>query len=333
MTSVTVPDFEGAAIALYIQQGYGLAFGPYIIGYGMELFLMGIIGNQMYRYFWDSGRDKLWMQAAVWWCVALSFATTVYLLHWMMHLFVWNYGTYSHFYVAESYSWVVIFDVLTTTIVQAVYAERAYRITNRLTSVASGIAIKVLSYNLVTESAQATYRNVYLLWVRGVSVILNENHANVFYVEQLATVMSADLLITASIMFALRRTKTRWEDTDKVINKLTRLSAEVQLPATLVSIVFIITYIVHSICSISVFCQLLQPAVHVVGLLSMLNSRVSLRVQLGSHQAHSETPDDKHNSIPLAAQSAATGSSASGGSQSTLVRGQEFRLGTTYLKA
>ncbi|OCF58374.1 hypothetical protein L486_04407 [Kwoniella mangroviensis CBS 10435] len=289
---------EDIAKDTYLKKGFGISFGPYIVGFGLDLFLLGFIIHQTCSYANTSKGDRLWSKLAVYWCLSLSMAATGYLFSWMFRLFVYDYGTYTNFYLIDSFSWFVLFDIMTTTVVQVVYLERAWRLNNKsyllglpillimAASVASGLLMKITSSRLNTVEGESRYWIAIYAW------------------PQLSTVMAADLALTVSIVHGLRKAKTGWQHTDKIITRVmrwvddctdyldcllikdcrARMSAEVQLPATLVSTVFVVVISVQSICSIEVICQLIQPKIHVFGLLAMLNSRSSLRNQMSSLQ-------------------------------------------------
>ncbi|WVQ63055.1 uncharacterized protein L199_001206 [Kwoniella botswanensis] len=302
---------EDIARDTYLKKGFGISFGPYIVGFGLDLFLLGFIIHQIYTYANTSKGDRLWSKLVVYWCLILSMAATGYLFSWMFRLFVYNYGTYTNFYLIDSFSWFVLFDILTTTVVQFVYLERAWRLNNKsyllglptllimAASVASGLLMKITSSRLNTVEGESRYWIAIYVW------------------PQLSTVMAADLALTVSIVHGLRKAKTGWQHTNKIITRVMRMSAEIQLPATLVSTVFVVVISVQSICSIEVICQLIQPKVHVFGLLAMLNSRSSLRNQMSSLQGLSY--QDK-NSFRLRRTDDTASSGAYANSETALVK-------------
>nr|XP_019049961.1 hypothetical protein I302_00381 [Kwoniella bestiolae CBS 10118]OCF28891.1 hypothetical protein I302_00381 [Kwoniella bestiolae CBS 10118] len=192
-------------------------------------------------------------------------------LAFVFHVFVKDFGIYSSFSSPDWNSWRPIVASLTSAGVQTFYCDRAYKLSGRnkllggvimlliLTSVTGGIGSKI---TLQSSASSAT-----------------------------AGAMAADFIITVSIMWGLSRSKSGFVQTDQIINKLLTISAETQLPPTLLAIAFLIVFayksakaaahpgqvIIDVTTSLDGFFMMIMPKTYIVGFLAVLNARISLR--------------------------------------------------------
>jgi uncharacterized membrane protein len=79
-----------------------------------------------------------------------------------------------------------------------------------------------------------------------------------------------DLTLTGLISYGLIRSKTGWSGTDKLVNRLLRMAIETQLPGTLVSVAFMVSYGVKTESLLCMLWELVKPKICVVSLLGMI---------------------------------------------------------------
>ncbi|KAK6906941.1 hypothetical protein I203_100930 [Kwoniella mangroviensis CBS 8507] len=151
-----------------------------------------------------------------------------------------------------------------------------------LTSIIGGIGSKITS-----ESATQT---------------TSTTKATIFIYLYTAGAMAADFTITTSIMWCLSRSKSGFVQTDQIVKKLLAISAETQLPPTLMAISFLIIFaykttkaaahpdemIIDVTSNLTGFFMMTMPKTYVVGFLAVLNSRMSLRAVMSSKDASSQ---------------------------------------------
>ncbi|WWC87528.1 uncharacterized protein L201_002418 [Kwoniella dendrophila CBS 6074] len=265
----------------------GLYLGPIMIGYIADMVLFGVMISQLVKWASYATEDRWFIKTIVGWCTIFGLIASVFNLAYVHHLFVDNFGTYEPLAKADWSSWLGIIAPLTSAGVQAFYCDRAYRLSGKdkflalsiiafmLTSVSGGIGSKITS---VETSQSSTYTT-----------------ATIFIYCYTGGAMAADFIITTSIMFYLSRSRSGFAQTDKIVNKLLMISAETQLPPTLMAISFLIIFaykttkaaahpgetIIDVTSNLTGFFMMTMPKTYVVGFLAVLNSRMSLKVSMG----------------------------------------------------
>ncbi|CAK9782952.1 unnamed protein product [Cutaneotrichosporon oleaginosum] len=91
--------------------------------------------------------------------------------------------------------------------------------------------------------------------------------------------MLADIVITVGIGCGLLRSRTGWDHTDKIVNRLVRINLESQVPATLMAASFLVVFILKPQSLLNFVWQGIQSKFYLIGLLYTLNSRVSFEVR------------------------------------------------------
>nr|XP_018264391.1 uncharacterized protein I303_02557 [Kwoniella dejecticola CBS 10117]OBR86549.1 hypothetical protein I303_02557 [Kwoniella dejecticola CBS 10117] len=132
---------------------------------------------------------------------------------------------------------------------------------------------------------------------------------------QAAGAMAADLVITTMIIVSLIKSRTGWENTDQLVNKLLKLCAETQLPPTLITTAILILNIyvnvvpppedpvqraVNATYSIMGCLMTMLPKTFIVGLFATLNARIHLRAIFSEKSDTEPTAQQRKNaSYPL----------------------------------
>nr|XP_019049962.1 hypothetical protein I302_00382 [Kwoniella bestiolae CBS 10118]OCF28892.1 hypothetical protein I302_00382 [Kwoniella bestiolae CBS 10118] len=247
--------------------------------------------------------DRWFIKITVGWCALFGTIASIFNLAYVHYVFVNHFGTYATFASADWSSWLGIIAPLTSAGVQVFYCDRAYKLSKNnkllagvimsliITSVIGGIGSKITSES-ATQAADAT-------------------KATIFIYLYTAGAMAADFIITVSIMWCLSKSKSGFVQTDQIVNKLLAVSAETQLPPTLMAISFLIIFaykttkaaahpdqvIIDVTSNLTGFFMMVMPKTYVVGFLAVLNSRMSLRAVISSKDASSQ--QWKHNTYQL----------------------------------
>nr|XP_018264404.1 uncharacterized protein I303_02570 [Kwoniella dejecticola CBS 10117]OBR86562.1 hypothetical protein I303_02570 [Kwoniella dejecticola CBS 10117] len=277
----TSTDAVEEGLKAILKPHTGLYLGPVMIGYIADMVLFGVMIVQMGKWLSYATEDRWFIKIIVGWCALFGTIASVFNLAYVHHLFVNNFGTYGTFASADWSSWLGIIAPLTSAGVQTFYCDRAYKLSGKnmflgsiimlfiITSVVGGIGSKITS---VTTTEAST-----------------------------GGAMAADFIITTSIMWCLSRSKSGFIQTDQLVNKLLAISAETQLPPTLMAISFLIIFaykttkanahpgemVIDVTSNLTGFFMMTMPKTYVVGFLAVLNSRVSLKVVMSSKDASS----------------------------------------------
>nr|XP_018264403.1 uncharacterized protein I303_02569 [Kwoniella dejecticola CBS 10117]OBR86561.1 hypothetical protein I303_02569 [Kwoniella dejecticola CBS 10117] len=283
-TAISQEDLLEAGLKELIGPHNGLFMGPILIGFRTDIFLAGIMLKQLTLWWKYAREDRLFIKIIIAWCTVFGIIGTIFNLAFCFHIFVYNYGS----------SWLGLISPLTSAGVQLFYCDRAYKLSGRnkvlaltilsaiLLSVIGGIGSKITTVsNADPSKARLATTFIYLLT---------------------AGAMVADFIITAAILWCLARSKSGWNVTDKVVSKLLAISAESQLPPTLLAMVFLIIFaykttkaaanptqvVIDVTSNLTIFFMMVIPKTYIVGFIAVLNARTALRaVFTSSHEASS----------------------------------------------
>lgn len=251
-----------------------LNLGPFIVGLILDTLLCGILLMQCGAYVSLGKNDRPYLKGIVGYVLLMNIAISVYTWTWIYDLFVYNFGTYGLFLSLKYLSQYYVLDSMTVIVVQAFFAHRAWKISNRnyfilalisvfaLAAFAGGIAVKVM--------------------FMAVGSTLHAGDVKVPAYVWLFSTVAADGLITAIIMHYLLTNRTRGQrDTGDVVGRLARVTFESQLPPTLIAIGLAIEYSIQYSSFIAIPFICVQAKFYGISLMHTLNSREALK-QVGS---------------------------------------------------
>ncbi|WWC87516.1 uncharacterized protein L201_002406 [Kwoniella dendrophila CBS 6074] len=289
-------DLLEANLKRLISPYNGLFMGPIIIGFIVDMFLAGIMLKQLISWGSYAKEDRWFIRIIILWCSIFGIIGTVFNLAFCFDIFVYNYGKYSTLTEPQWSSCLGIISSLTSAGVQLFYTDRAYKLSGKnkilaltissaiLLSVIGGIGSKITSVsNADVSKAKLATTFIYLLT---------------------AGSMIADFIITAAILYLLSRSKSGFAVTDKIVNRLLAISAESQLPPTLLSIAFLVIFaykttkananpnevIIDVTSNLTIFFMMIIPKTYIVGFVAVLNARTGLKaVYSATHELVSKT--------------------------------------------
>ncbi|WVQ94412.1 hypothetical protein IAU59_001491 [Kwoniella sp. CBS 9459] len=290
-------------LAQLLEPHTGLFLGPMLIGFITDMVLCGVMIQQLITWLAFAHEDRWFIKILVGWCALFGAIGSVFNLAFMHHTFVYNFGRYTEMANSSWSSWLGVIAPLTSSSVQIFYCDRAYRLSGKnkflagiiltfiVISLIGGIGSKVTSASLADASVV--------------------EKATIFIYLYTTGAMAADFTITTSIMWCLAHSKSGFVQTDQVVNKLLMISAETQLPPTLMAIAFLIIFaykttkaaqhpdqlIIDVTSNLTGFFMMVMPKTYVVGFMAVLNSRMSLRAVMSSTQEGSS--QWRTNSYPL----------------------------------
>ncbi|ORY29569.1 hypothetical protein BCR39DRAFT_171859 [Naematelia encephala] len=277
---------EDAARTLF-ESNPGLNFGPWIMGFAFDFVLFGVMCHQLVLWLSYGHKERLFVKVLLVWAVIAATATSCFGIALMFRLFVYGFGHYANFITLDWWGWYTIFDPIVVCPVQLFYAERAYRlndnkiwipiiiVTLTVVSAAGDIAAKVVT-SKSSLSGITTIRPYFYVWF--------------------VCMLVGDLFLTVMMVLGLRRSRTGWSNTDRLVNRLMRLSVETQLPCTLVEIAILINWSVKPDSYITFFWELFHNKTHVCAFLAVLNTQFTLR---DAFESSGDTSDHKSNNYAL----------------------------------
>ncbi|KAI0755216.1 hypothetical protein C8Q80DRAFT_418356 [Daedaleopsis nitida] len=239
-------------------------YGPIFLGVVFNIALYGIMITQTYLYFQVFRKDKTWMKLFVFtlfFCDTLNCCLDVAFLYIPL---VNNFGNTDKVIVS---TWVFATDPFMTAfiaaLVQLFFAWRVKVLTSNIFAVAVIVicSIAQLCGGLGTSIA-----------VGMIPAFVEFQKFKVIVIVWLAFSAVADTLITAALVWHLRKNKTGMVFTDDIINKIIRLTVQTGLITALCAIIDLILFLV-SPSGLHLIFNLPLSKLYTNSLMSSLNSR------------------------------------------------------------
>ncbi|KAL7422366.1 hypothetical protein Q5752_003012 [Cryptotrichosporon argae] len=250
-----------------VSAATGEWLAPLMLGMFADAMLWGALFSIFIQWqTYVAANERPIVRTLVYYCVGLETIVTGFMCAWVMTRFAYGFGDFLAVYTSTSWrSWSILFISLSRTPVSLFFTERAFRISGR-----SWFFLVAISFLTLASFGGAI-----------ASKILTErdNDPNVLYAILVWIVceVASDVLITATILFYLLRSRTGWNRTDKVIARLAALAIETQFPPMLIAIVVLIVNFENKLFLTFFACT---PKVYAIGLLVALCARVALRREL-----------------------------------------------------
>ncbi|WVO15014.1 hypothetical protein L204_102657 [Cryptococcus depauperatus] len=279
-------SLEESAKAL-IESNLERTLSPLLLTLGIDSYLMGMIGNQFFRYVTTAEREARHITILVYFAMVMAVVTTGFTWAWELHIFAFNYGKYAQFISQQWTAWHSVLCPTTKIAVQIFYAERAWRVNNRnnwillalgvclTTSSVCSITFAFLTYKLVTPAVGTAADILHRIWP--------------------SACILADLITTTSILWGLYQSRTGWKLTDKLIYRLMRVSVEAQIPPTIAASVVLMTWSPSLLC-VPTLVGIILPKIYLTGCLSVLNSRDIIKQNSSTY--HSSFFSEERSSKP-----------------------------------
>ncbi|GFZ42839.1 hypothetical protein JCM24511_00557 [Saitozyma sp. JCM 24511] len=256
----------------------GFWFGGHFLGSFFDMFLCGFMLHQKLHWMAWSGDDRRFFKFIVHWSTFWAAAMTAYTIAWTFNIFVTNFGNYTSAVDLGWQTWCHLMDAAVILSVQAFYLDRAMR----LYSNSILVPVLVLPFMFSSFGAVLAGKIVQGTIDNAANWTGTEQGISYCYYTWLGTTVLVDLLLTGFILFGLFRSRTGQTSTDKLVNRLIRVSVEAQLPGTIIAVAFIICQAVPGWLPMAQFFMLWHPKCYVVALLAVLNFRFALRKEMST---------------------------------------------------
>ncbi|WWC90259.1 uncharacterized protein L201_005192 [Kwoniella dendrophila CBS 6074] len=253
------------------QPNPGLAFGPYLIGYGADGFAYGLLALQFLQWYTMSYQtERTSIKLLVWWTFLGCTAYTALTARWMLNLFAYGFDVYVNFYNFEWISTLLFTGGLVLIPVTGFFAHRAYTLLGNprwfgwmicpilLISFGNCLALRIKAPVIVSGP-----------------LLKDQPAFTAILVSWLSIVVITDLIVTGTICWALlkrRVTGKGFAKTDRVIKKFIVISIQAQLFPTLFSLGVMIGFLTVRRWNFTVMLMS-TPKVYAIALLGILNAR------------------------------------------------------------
>ncbi|KAK0474173.1 hypothetical protein IW261DRAFT_1568877 [Armillaria novae-zelandiae] len=268
-------------------------FGVFLIAIWISLVLFGIIVVQTWNYFSSFPDDPLWQRVYVGCIFTVDFLCSFFILWWMYDLLINDWGNLEPYTLIH---WALItdplFEGLIGPMVQAYYAWRIHVISGTwwLSGLVMLCSLMAVGGGLAGTNAAATLKT-----------FQNLAEAKVVVIFWLLPPAVADIIIAFSLTYYLRQHKGRFEASDKVLDRIIRMTVQNGLLTAVIAVIDIIMYFtvstpyhigkhLYELSSFRVLTGItfspaftfILPKLYANTVLSSLNSRTSIRRDLSN---------------------------------------------------
>ncbi|KAI9059272.1 hypothetical protein FKP32DRAFT_1680090 [Trametes sanguinea] len=241
-----------------------ITYGPIFIGVVFNILLYGIMITQTYLYFQMYKRDKAWIKLFV---ICLFVCDTVNCAFDIAFLYMPLVNEFGNVEALNVATWVFATDPAMTAIiaglVQSFFAWRVKVLTR------SWYAVVVIA---LCSFAQFCGGLGTAIAVGMIPEFVHFQKFQVIVIVWLAFSAVADTLITASLVWHLRRNKTGMPVTDDIINRIIRLTVQTGLVTALCAIVDLILFLATP-AGLHLIFNLPLSKLYTNSLMSSLNTR------------------------------------------------------------
>ncbi|GAA5967485.1 hypothetical protein JCM3765_004684 [Sporobolomyces pararoseus] len=266
------------------------SIGPFLIGTVLACLLTGITASQSFQYYQNFPNDRRLYKWLVFGLFLLDMSHTAVSINTLWDWFVENYGNVAHLAVSP---WSFAIDPAMVGVVaftcQAFYAYRVYIVGKRkwllplfigllsTVSLAFAIASTVQIFHLEQFARFKEFTYGVAIWL-GVSA-------------------AADILITASLVFYLRGSKTGLNGTNSILNRIIELTIGTNGLTCTVAILDVVLFAALPDSTAHAAPNLCLPKLYFNSLLVSLNARIALERRL--IQSHSGNGGESHGLAEL----------------------------------
>ncbi|KAH9912348.1 uncharacterized protein BXZ73DRAFT_82356 [Epithele typhae] len=261
-TSETAPAFD--IPMMHVSHRYRMAYGPFFAAVVLDVYLFGIISTQTFLFFTTYKKDPVWMKVLVGTAVLTDFLNSCFDIMAVYRPLVLEFGDTDAVQVTH---WDFQSDPVTVAtvafLVQGFFAWRVKVLTKSnwivgliyicaFTSFLGGIGTSIGASKVPRIPDLHKLRTITYVW--------------------LPTAVIADIAITATLVFYLRKRKTGMRFTDTLINKITRLTLETGLLTSMWALTDLVVYLTIP-SGLHLFFNFTLSKLYTVSLLASLLSR------------------------------------------------------------
>ncbi|KAK0480705.1 hypothetical protein IW261DRAFT_1135327 [Armillaria novae-zelandiae] len=268
-----------------MSSGISDPFGGIVISVFLSILLLGAMIVQLYIYFDRYPKDRVWLKVFIVVLFTLDILNSVFVIMWVYKLLIDNFGNFAAFTKSD---WTVMSDSLLAGImagmVQGFFAWKIWILTKNyfyvgvivicaLTSSAGGIATSIGGFRIIDSADWNELRNkldkLSLVW--------------------LAPAALGDLVITVVITISLQRAKGSIRRTNRVLNRIIRLTMQNGLLTATVALIDLILILAVESQPYYLCVAFILPKLYTNSALSSLNAR----------QPHTHDVGDEVNSLTM----------------------------------
>ncbi|PBK67515.1 hypothetical protein ARMSODRAFT_959108 [Armillaria solidipes] len=260
-------------------------FGGVVISVFLSILLLGAMIVQLYIYFDRYPKDNIWLKVFIVVLFTLDILNSVFTIMWVYKLLIDNFGNLA---ALNKSDWTVMTDSLLAGImagmVQVFFAWKIWVLTRNyfyvgaivicaLTSSAGGMATSIGGFRIIDSADWNELRNklykLSLVW--------------------LAPAALGDLIITVVITISLQRAKGSIRQTNRVLNRIIRLTMQNGLLTATVALIDLLLILVVEKKPYYLCVAFILPKLYTNSALSSLNAR----------RPHTHDVGDEMNSLAM----------------------------------
>jgi len=275
----------GAALPPFIN--YGTTESPFLVGVMISCALFGVTCAQTTYYYRTYPTDHIYRKVLV---AALFILETAHLMlvgeagHFFYVVTKMPENLLGMFLVRKTFASSFALTVIITSLVQAFYGWRVWSISNlrRWRKPVVGI-IAATSFTQFCLGIAADA----LLFIHPALPAVHQPAVQGLYSAQLATAMACDLVISLALVYFLNQSRSGFNSTENIIDRLIIYSVNVGLVTSAISVCTFVTF--HTLPSSTMFTLFTETIskIYVNSLLVTLNARNSLKKQHANNRAES----------------------------------------------
>ncbi|KAJ7764863.1 hypothetical protein B0H16DRAFT_1525989 [Mycena metata] len=249
-----------------------LSLGALEIGVLMSSTLWGVTTVQTYLYFTTPNKDPLWTKVAVWTVWILESFHTVFAWIYIYRLTVTFYGV-PEIITAQQWSLSAssLFDGIIGAIVQMYFAHRVRLFSN------SWIIPSVACIGSMLQLAFTAAITLISILHPEYNVAIFADRYGWLFVGVFATNTAVDIINTASLAYYLRRGRTGFKSSDKVLEKLVMWTVETGLVTAIAAIAQLVLVKAAPSTALWIGISLFYAKLYSNSFLAILNSRSTIR--------------------------------------------------------
>lgn len=239
--------------------------------------LYGLTLAQAAYYVRSYPDDKIYLKALVAICVILETAHLALVLesaHFFTIVCKLPENIMGLFLVRKSFAISFLLTILITALVQAFYALRVWRVNTLhparrwLVAVVAVLCVAQVGVGLASDA---------LLQIEPQLTSIQDSKQKVLFSLELSLAVICDVLISAALVYFLRSSRTGYQSTENMINRLIIYSVNTGLVTSAMSIVILILYFTITTNTLFALFLIVISKVYVISLLVTLNSRNHVR--------------------------------------------------------
>ncbi|KZV72276.1 hypothetical protein PENSPDRAFT_733589 [Peniophora sp. CONT] len=270
LNDITGSNLDGQRMAITIQ-------GPILLGVGLNLLLYGVNCCQVYRYLAGhaaKGNAGIWSSCFVTSLLLLDTLCIIFNGWYIYRTLITHFGDAE--YLLQS-DWTLNIELFFAGIVglltQGFFGHRVRKVTGSSLSAFVVWTLSVIQFVATVITGAIAFKKPQFL------EFLNDARVKALVIVWLIASVACDAIITSALVLYLRRQKIGFVDSDRLIDRIVRLTVQTGLISTIVVSLDLILYLFYHKQALHLMVNLVIINVYINSTLCSLNARHILQVE------------------------------------------------------